>query len=79
MGPQSVGYKLEKSALVFGGDTLTASDIAVASGLVSDMGTHRDRVTSLDQGVVKQAREVIQGMVEDCIDQVKVREELSFL
>ena len=33
VGPQSVGYELTSRALVFGGDTLTATDIAVAAGL----------------------------------------------
>ena len=35
VGPDSVGYRLTEKALVFGGDTLTASDIAVRSGLVA--------------------------------------------
>ena len=30
IGPQSVGYKLTTDALIFGGDTLTTSDVAVA-------------------------------------------------
>ncbi len=34
VGPQSVGYRLPTEALVFGGRTLTATDIAVAQGLV---------------------------------------------
>jgi N-methylhydantoinase A/oxoprolinase/acetone carboxylase beta subunit len=33
VGPQSVGYELTSRALVFGGDTLTATDLAVAAGL----------------------------------------------
>ena len=32
IGPQSVGYQLLEKSLVFGGDTLTTSDIAVAAG-----------------------------------------------
>ncbi|MGH2389500.1 MAG: hydantoinase/oxoprolinase N-terminal domain-containing protein, partial [Chloroflexota bacterium] len=32
VGPRSVGYKLVKEGLVFGGATLTATDIAVAAG-----------------------------------------------
>ena len=67
-----MGYKLEKLALVFGGDTLTASDIAVAAGLVSGMGTCPDKVKSLDMDIVQTAKQVIQEMVEDLIDQVKV-------
>ena len=32
VGPRSVGYKLTKEALVFGGSTLTTTDIIVAAG-----------------------------------------------
>ena len=32
VGPDSVGFRLTSEALVFGGSTLTATDIAVASG-----------------------------------------------
>ncbi|MEV8633974.1 hydantoinase/oxoprolinase family protein [Streptosporangium sp. NPDC051023] len=37
VGPDSVGHELTKRALVFGGDTLTATDIAVAAGY-ADIG-----------------------------------------
>jgi N-methylhydantoinase A/oxoprolinase/acetone carboxylase beta subunit len=33
VGPRSVGYELTSRALVFGGDVLTATDLAVAAGL----------------------------------------------
>ena len=32
VGPDSVGYELRDRSLVFGGDTLTATDVAVAAG-----------------------------------------------
>ncbi len=35
VGPRSVGYELSRRALVFGGDTLTATDLAVAAGRAS--------------------------------------------
>ncbi len=34
VGPDSVGYEITKKALVFGGDVLTATDIAVRLGMV---------------------------------------------
>src|SRR5918997_1299462 len=37
VGPQSVGYRITEEALVFGGDTLTTPDIAVAAG-AADIG-----------------------------------------
>lgn len=33
VGPKSVGYRLTAEALVFGGSTLTATDVAVAAGM----------------------------------------------
>ena len=35
VGPESVGYRLIEEALVFGGRTLTATDAAVAAGIVA--------------------------------------------
>ena len=35
IGPDSVGYRLTREALVFGGQTLTITDIAVAKGLAA--------------------------------------------
>src|ERR687893_76782 len=40
VGPQSVGYRITEEALVFGGDTLTTTDIAVAAG-VAEIGEAR--------------------------------------
>ena len=46
IGPQSVGYRITQEALVFGGDTLTTTDIAVAAG-AADIGDAQ-RVADLD-------------------------------
>jgi N-methylhydantoinase A/oxoprolinase/acetone carboxylase beta subunit len=46
VGPQSVGYELTLRARVFGGDVLTATDLAVAAGL-ADIGD-RERVRDID-------------------------------
>jgi N-methylhydantoinase A/oxoprolinase/acetone carboxylase beta subunit len=40
IGPASVGYRLTEQALVFGGDVLTVTDVAVAAGLI-DLGRPR--------------------------------------
>lgn len=69
VGPQSVGYELTTRALCFGGDTLTATDIAVAAdGL--DIGD-RSRVTGLERGKVEATMDRIHRMVEDAIDRMK--------
>jgi len=39
IGPQSVGHRLLQDAIIFGGNTLTASDLAVANGR-AEMGDH---------------------------------------
>jgi N-methylhydantoinase A/oxoprolinase/acetone carboxylase beta subunit len=35
VGPDSVGYRLDQEALAFGGQTITATDVALAAGLAS--------------------------------------------
>ena len=47
VGPLSVGYRLTQDALVFGGAQLTATDIAVAAGLI-DVGD-RSRMASISK------------------------------
>jgi len=69
VGPDSVGYQLTSRARVFGGDTLTATDIAVASG-VAAIGERR-LVQDLPDDLVHSAQEVIVHMVEEAIDRMK--------
>lgn len=69
IGPQSVGYRLLDRALVFGGDTLTATDIAVAAGY-ADIG-EAGRVAHLQPGLVEAAVRRIHRIVEDGIDRMK--------
>jgi len=70
VGPDSVGYKLTKKALVFGGDTLTTTDIAVAAGMY-DLGD-KSKVSNLDPNLVKKAVSTIKAMVEDSVDAIKI-------
>ena len=46
VGPTSMGYRLAQQAMVFGGDTLSATDLAVAAGYadVGDPAGHGHRV-----------------------------------
>jgi len=73
IGPRSVGYRILSEALVFGGNTLTTSDVAVAAGLI-EMGD-RDRVKGLDPAFVKASLERIRDMVTDSFDQMKTSAE----
>lgn len=69
VGPDSVGFNLIQDARVFGGDVLTASDIAVASGL-AEMGD-RSRVADLDPELVRDALAAIQSKVEEAVDRMR--------
>ena len=69
VGPRSVGYAIQQRALVFGGDTLTATDLAVAAGLC-DVGD-RDRVAGLDRDLVRRGVELIQRRLAELVDRVK--------
>jgi N-methylhydantoinase A/oxoprolinase/acetone carboxylase beta subunit len=69
VGPQSVGYRLTEEALVFGGDTLTATDIAVAAGVV-EIGD-RALVAGLPRSLVEDALAAAQAIIEDSVDRMK--------
>ncbi len=73
IGPRSVGYRILTQARVFGGQTLTTSDIAVAAGLI-EMGD-RDRVKGLDPAFVQATLQRIRDMVADSFDQMKTSAE----
>jgi len=73
IGPRSVGYRITEEALVFGGKTLTATDIAVAAGR-ADIGD-RDRVRHLDRTVVAELLRRIELMMEDNVDRMKTSAE----
>jgi N-methylhydantoinase A/oxoprolinase/acetone carboxylase beta subunit len=69
VGPDSVGYELLTRGRVFGGETLTTTDIAVAAGL-ADVGDRR-HVANLDRGLVQQTLDEIQRVIEVAVDRVK--------
>jgi N-methylhydantoinase A/oxoprolinase/acetone carboxylase beta subunit len=68
VGPQSVGYELTSRALVFGGDTLTATDLAVAAGLF-EIGDPK-RVAGLESGP---ALARIEERIAETVDRMKTR------
>ena len=69
IGPQSVGYRLVEDGLVFGGETLTTTDITVASG-AADIGD-ASKVSHLDESVVAAAVARIHSIIDYGIDQMK--------
>lgn len=68
IGPQSVGYKLTDDALVFGGNTLTTTDITVAAGK-ADIGDKK-HLENLSINIPLVTKKIHQ-MVEDGIDRMK--------
>ncbi len=69
IGPQSVGHKLVTDGLVFGGNTLTITDILVASGK-ADIGD-KACVAHLDPEMVTQASATMHKMLNDNIEMMK--------
>ncbi|QIM16294.1 hydantoinase/oxoprolinase family protein [Leucobacter insecticola] len=69
VGPESVGYRLSSEALVFGGSTLTATDIAVAAGR-ADIGD-RSQVAHLDPTFVARVLDRIAERVAEAVDRMR--------
>ncbi|MGH9334745.1 MAG: hydantoinase/oxoprolinase family protein, partial [Vicinamibacteria bacterium] len=69
VGPRSVGYRLTEEALVFGGESLTATDVFVSLGLV-DLGDAK-RLSKLPSPLARGAREKIASMLEEAVDRMK--------
>ena len=70
VGPRSVGFRLAEEGVIFGGSTLTATDIAVRAGQAA-IGD-RSRVADLPQAMVDATLDDIHAQIEEAIDQIKV-------
>jgi N-methylhydantoinase A/oxoprolinase/acetone carboxylase beta subunit len=73
VGPDSVGYRLTGEALVFGGSTLTATDIAVAAGRarVGDPS----KVGHLDPALVERVLGRIAERIAEAVDRMRTSPE----
>ena len=69
VGPRSVGFEIAEKALVFGGDTLTATDVIVAAGK-SDLGDP-SRVAGLDADTAREIEAHILDLVTIAVDRMK--------
>ena len=69
LGPLSVGFRLLQEGICFGGETLTASDIAVAAGYAS-MGDS-SRVSGLPKSTIDAAVTEIHRIVAEGVDRMK--------
>lgn len=70
VGPGSVGHFLTEQARIFGGSTLTATDIVVASdkAQLGDAGLVKD----IPNMVIEKAQYRIKGMLEGVIEKMKI-------
>ncbi|MBF2390023.1 hydantoinase/oxoprolinase family protein [Listeria seeligeri] len=69
IGPDSVGYRISEEALVFGGKTMTTTDIAVRLGM-ANIG-EAQLVAHIPNNFAEKAYEKIAQMTEDAIDKMK--------
>lgn len=69
IGPASVGYNLNEAALVFGGDTLTLTDIAVAAGL-AEIGDRR-ATHHLNKAFITDTMAEVHRRLYECVDRMK--------
>lgn len=74
IGPQSVGYEISERATIFGGETLTASDVAVAAGR-AEFG-ESDRVAGLPSTLIDAACARVDTMIEEAVDRMKTTADL---
>jgi N-methylhydantoinase A/oxoprolinase/acetone carboxylase beta subunit len=73
VGPTSVGFRITEEALVFGGETLTATDVAVAAGIAT-VGDP-EKVRNLDPGLVRDTLDWIRTHIAEAIDRMKTSPE----
>jgi len=70
LGPDSVGYAITERALVFGGDVLTATDLAVAGGRAQVGDTAL--ASGVDPALARRGLDAMRAMTEDALDRIKL-------
>lgn len=73
VGPHSVGYRIAKEGLAFGGQTITATDVAVRAGL-AQVGD-KVAVASIPRTVVATALETIRSKLELAVERTRTSAE----
>ena len=69
VGPLSVGYKLLKDGIAFGGTQLTTTDIAIATGMLT-LGD-KSKVAHLDAATCKKVFDEAARLAEEAIDRMQ--------
>jgi N-methylhydantoinase A/oxoprolinase/acetone carboxylase beta subunit len=70
VGPDSVGFELTSKALVFGGDTLTLTDVAVAAGLAR-VGNTTALVRCFDDVRARAVLATVNERIADAVDRMR--------
>lgn len=73
IGPTSVGYRIVEEALIFGGQTLTTTDIEVAAGR-AEIGD-KSKVGHLSSDLLTRTQAKINAMLEDCVERSRLSPE----
>ena len=73
VGPRSVGYRLVAEALVFGGSTLTTTDVIVAAGRAS-LG-EASKVAHLDADLIQRTEARMAEMLEAAVERSRLSAE----
>jgi N-methylhydantoinase A/oxoprolinase/acetone carboxylase beta subunit len=70
VGPDSVGYRLREEALVFGGEVMTATDLAVSAGraVIGEPGL----VGRLDRSLVAAGLSYIEHEIAEAVERMKI-------
>ena len=68
IGPESVGYQLPEKAIIFGGDILTVTDVAVGEGKMNMENSQKENLASIP---TQEIYPYIVEMVEKAIDRMK--------
>jgi N-methylhydantoinase A/oxoprolinase/acetone carboxylase beta subunit len=73
IGPRSVGYRLVEDALIFGGSTLTTTDVVVAAGgaAIGDPA----KVAHIDPGLIARTEARIADMLEMAVERSRLSPE----
>jgi anti-anti-sigma regulatory factor len=74
VGPDSVGYKIQTEALVFGGNVSTATDYTVAGDEKINIGD-RSKVQHLSQSGISSFKATVKTMLEKIVDTMKTSPE----
>jgi N-methylhydantoinase A/oxoprolinase/acetone carboxylase beta subunit len=69
IGPRSVGFRLTEEAIVFGGSTLTLTDVAVGAGLI-ELGDRR-RLDRLAPNLISDVVTMVHQRISEAADRMK--------